>query len=413
MNYICTMTTIETIKNKYELIKNDLNEYTRRKWCAIEADAIGYGGIALVSLATGVVRSTISIGKKELKENPKAFETNKRMRRVGGGRKSLEDKTPDIIIALSSLVDPETRGDPESPLRWTTKSVRNLAKALNEKGFTISYNKVRTLLIQQGFSLKAKKKTNEGKSHKDRDEQFQYINSQTIEFQSQGEPVVSVDAKKKELIGAFKNGGKEYQPQKSPEEVNVYGFPSLADGRATPYGIYDITQNLGWVNVGISKDTAAFAVNSLRNWWSGMGKILYPQGKKLLIHADSGGSNGRRNRMWKAELQKFANETGLEITVSHFPPGTSKWNKIEHRLFSQITKNWRGRKLESFQTIVNLIGSTSTTTGLKVTAKLDDKEYEGGLKVSDDEFSAIMIQKHDFHGDDWNYTIVSNNDKSN
>lgn len=304
-----------------------------------------------------------------------------------------------------TLVAPETRGDPESPLLWTTKSLRKLSKALKDKGMSVSHEKIGQLLKMRGYSLQAPRKVSEGKSHPDRDEQFKYINAQTIDFQAQGQPVISVDAKKKELAGKFKNSGREYQPKGLPEEVNVYDFLNNAKGRATPYGVYDMTYNSGWVNVGISKDTAQFAVATIRNWWYEMGRQICPAAKKLLIHADGGGSNGSRNRLWKQELQRFATETGLEVTVSHFPPGTSKWNKIEHRLFSQISKNWRGKSLESLEVIINLIGSTKTKTGLEVKANLDAGEYRSGIKVSDKEHSQINLERHDFHGKDWNYTI--------
>ncbi len=400
------MDKIEQIKQKFDIINSSLDERTRRLWCAAEAKVLGRGGIGIVSQATGVARSTISLGKQEIESSETTEKSKNGIRKIGGGRKTLESKDKSLLAALNALVEPETRGDPESPLRWTTKSTRNLATALNNSGISISHEKARTLLISNGYSLQALRKTNEGKSHVDRDKQFSYINDQTKEFQSRGCPVVSVDAKKKELIGRFKNDGQEYQPTKSPEEVNVYDFRSLAEGRATPYGVYDITNNDGWVSVGVSKDTAMFAVATLRSWWFEMGNAAYPNAKKLLIHADSGGSNGRRNRLWKSELQKFSNEIGVEITVSHFPPGTSKWNKIEHRLFSQITKNWRGRPLESFEVVVNLIGATSTAKGLSVRSILDTKEYEGGIKVSEEDFKAINIYKHDFHGDDWNYSIL-------
>lgn len=403
----------EQIKQKYNIIASSLDERTRRLWCAAEAKVIGHGGIAIVSKATGIARSTISLGKKEIESVQISARSKNGIRKIGGGRKNLESKDDGLLEALNALVEPETRGDPESPLRWTTKSTRNLAAELMRSGFSISHDKVRTLLADIGYSLQALRKTNEGKSHVDRDSQFTYINQQTIEFQLMGQPVVSVDAKKKELVGRFKNDGQEYQPTKSPEEVNVYDFRSLAEGRATPYGVYDISKNNGWVSVGISKDTAMFAVATLRSWWYEMGKDAYPDAQQLLIHADSGGSNGRRNRLWKSELQRFSNETGIEITVSHFPPGTSKWNKIEHRLFSQITKNWRGRPLETFEIVVNLIGATSTTTGLTVKSVLDSTEYEGGLKISEKEFKEINIRKHDFHGDDWNYSILPQVDTFN
>jgi transposase len=395
------------IKEKYEQIKNQLNERSRRIWAASESLAFGHGGIAIVAQATGLARSTIWSGKKELtvkKTGEKILESN-RIRKKGGGRKRLESKNKKILKELDALVEIGSRGDPESPLRWTTKSTRNIAGELSNKGFSISHVKVASLLEKAGFSLQATRKTNEGKTHADRDAQFNYINSRTIEFQKSGLPVVSVDAKKKELVGKFANTGREYRKKNSPEEVNAYDFPSFADGRATPYGVYDISLNKAWVNVGISKDTAQFAVSTLRNWWNEMGRELYRKADKLLIHADGGGSNGYRNRLWKMELQKFAKDTGLEITVCHLPAGTSKWNKIEHRLFAQISKNWRGRPLESFEVIVNLIGATTTSTGLVVKASIDHKEYKSGIKVSDENFKNIKIQKHKFHGKDWNYTI--------
>lgn len=404
------MDKIKTIKSKYDLIKGEFNERARRLWAASEAIALGYGGIAVVHKATGISRSTIRIGKEELlTQNYKKNEAGSgRVRKPGGGRKRLEQKESRLIEELEKLVEPGTRGDPESPLRWTTKSTRNLANALKVNDFTVSHVKIASLLGELGYSLQAPRKTNEGKSHADRDGQFNYINAQTIEFQKQGLPVISVDAKKKELVGSFTNVGKEYQPSKSPVEVNAYDFLSFADGKATPYGVYDISKNSGWVNIGMSKDTAQFAVATIRHWWFEMGKQLYPEAKKLLIHADGGGSNGHRNRLWKMEIQKFANEAGLEITISHFPPGTSKWNKIEHRLFAQISKNWRGRPLESFAVIVELIGSTTTSTGLTVKANIDTDEYKTGIKISDSEFKRINIIRHEFHGDNWNYTITPN-----
>lgn len=401
------MNRIDIIKEKYEQIKGQLNERSRRIWAASEALAFGHSGIAIVSQSTGLARSTIGIGKKELamKKAGKIILENNRLRKKGGGRKKLENKNKAILKELNSLVEVGSRGDPESPLRWTTKSTRNIAGELKNKGFLISHVKIASLLKEIGFSLQATRKTNEGKTHEDRDAQFNYINSLTTEFQRNILPVVSVDAKKKELVGKFANKGCEYHQKHTPEEVNAYDFLSLANGRATPYGIYDVSLNKAWVNVGISKDTAQFAVSTLRNWWSEMGKDLYPKADKLLIHADGGGSNGYRNRLWKMELQKFAIDTGLEITVCHLPAGTSKWNKIEHRLFAQITKNWRGRPLESFEVIVNLIGATTTSTGLAVKASLDTKEYKTGIKVPNESFKSIKIQKHEFHGKDWNYTI--------
>ena len=310
-----------------------------------------------------------------------------------------------IVQEIIDLADVDSIGDPESPLRWTTKSLRNISNVLKAKGYPISHTKIGKLLRNAGFSLQATRKRNEGKSHADRDEQFKYINHKTIEFQNENQPVVSVDAKKKELVGNFSNAGREYRKKGNPIEVNAYDFLSFADGKATPYGVYELTTNKAWVSVGISKDTAQFAVSSLRNWWYQMGKEQYPNSNKLLIHADGGGSNGSRNRLWKVELHNFAKEIGMEISVCHFPPGTSKWNKIEHRLFAQISKNWRGKPLTTYSIIVNLIASTKTTTGLQVNAGIDTEIYETGIKVSKDEFDEINLHKHKFHGDDWNYTI--------
>ena len=399
------MRNLEILQTKYSQIKNTLNERSRRLWAASEAMVAGHGGISALMRATGLSRNAINHGILDIK-NGRINNEDGRIRCKGAGRKKLESLDGGLLKVLDSLVSPETRGDPESPLRWTTKSTRKLSATLKEKGFSVSHEKVSQLLKGLGYSLQAPRKTNEGKSHPDRNSQFKYINSQTEIFQSQELPVISIDAKKKELIGEFANGGREYQPNHSPVKVNVYDFPSLAKGKMTPYGIYDITQNTGWVNVGISKDTAQFAVATIRNWWNEMGVKSYPDSKKLLVHADGGGSNGSRNRLWKIELQKFSTESELEITVNHFPPGTSKWNKIEHRLFSQITKNWRGKPLESLEIAVSLIGATSTKTGLKVYASVDPNEYEGGIKISDKELNDINIQRHEFHGNDWNYTIL-------
>ena len=367
--------------------------------------AIGHGGISRVMKATGLSRNAIKHGISDLNGESAPNELTGRVRRKGGGRKKLEDLDGSLLKELDALISPETRGDPESPLRWTTKSTRNLSNELKKKGFSVSHEKVAQLLKSLDYSLQAPRKTNEGKSHPDRDRQFQYINQQTEIFQHEGLPVISIDAKKKELVGDFMNGGREYQPKGLPVEVNVYDFFSLAKGKATPYGIYDLTRNNAWVNVGVSKDTAQFAVSTIRNWWDEMGKASYPVAEKLLIHADGGGSNGSRNRLWKMELQKMATDLNLEITVCHFPPGTSKWNKIEHRLFSQITKNWRGKPLESLEVIVSLIGATSTKNGLTVEASLDTKEYKGGIKILDQEMKTINISRHEFHGNDWNYTL--------
>lgn len=406
MSHVVLMENIDLLTIKYEQIKKVLNERSRRIWAASEAMVIGHGGISIVMKATRLSRNAIKHGMSDLKGESDSDKNDGRVRRKGAGRKKLEDIDGGLLKELEALVSPETRGDPESPLRWTTKSTRNLSAELKKKGFSVSHEKVAQLLKRLNYSLQALRKTNEGKSHPDRDSQFRYINKQTEKFQNEGLPVVSIDAKKKELVGDFINGGREYQPKGLPVEINVYDFYSLAKGKATPYGIYDLTKNNAWVNVGVSKDTAQFAVSTLRNWWEQMGKGSYPNSQKLLIHADGGGSNGSRNRLWKTELQKMATDLNLEITVSHFPPGTSKWNKIEHRLFSQITKNWRGKPLESLEVIVSLIGATSTKTGLKVKASLDANSYEGGIKILDKEMKTLNIKKHEFHGNDWNYTIL-------
>jgi len=405
MVYVVFMKNLDLITTKYKQLEGVLNERSRRVWAASEAMAIGHGGISRVMKATGLSRNAIKHGISDLNGESAPNELTGRVRRKGGGRKKLEDLDGSLLKELDALISPETRGDPESPLRWTTKSTRNLSNELKKKGFSVSHEKVAQLLKSLDYSLQAPRKTNEGKSHPDRDRQFQYINQQTEIFQHEGLPVISIDAKKKELVGDFMNGGREYQPKGLPVEVNVYDFFSLAKGKATPYGIYDLTRNNAWVNVGVSKDTAQFAVSTIRNWWDEMGKASYPVAEKLLIHADGGGSNGSRNRLWKMELQKMATDLNLEITVCHFPPGTSKWNKIEHRLFSQITKNWRGKPLESLEVIVSLIGATSTKNGLTVEASLDTKEYKGGIKILDQEMKTINISRHEFHGNDWNYTL--------
>jgi len=397
------MDKIEKIKAKYLTIKEEFNERSTRIWAASEAISLGHGGVKKLHKATGLAESTILRGKKEVL-NKDVIEKN-RVRRKGAGRESLEKKDTQITERILFIADINSIGNPQSPLRWTTKSTRKISDALKSEGYSVSHTKIGTLLKKEGFSLQAPRKRFEGKSHADRDKQFEYINSMTIEFQNESQPVVSVDAKKKELVGRFSNVGKEYHKKGSPEEVNAYDFLSFASGKATPYGVYEINTNKAWVSVGISKDTAQFAVSTLRSWWYQMGKEQYPNSTKLLIHADGGGSNGSRNKLWKFELQKLAKEIGLEISVCHFPPGTSKWNKIEHRLFSQISKNWRGRPLETYKIIVNLIASTKTTTGLVVNANIDEKIYETGIKISKEDFDKINLRKHEFHGDDWNYTI--------
>jgi len=399
---------IEAIRVKYDVLKIELDENSRRKWAATEAQSLGHGGIVAVSTATGLAESTIRLGKHEISGDLGKNEKEVcRVRKKGGGRKSLEKKDHDLQKLLEALVDPSSRGDPMSPLRWTCKSTRRLAKELTRQGHPCSHAKVGKMLADLHYSLQGTRKRMEGKSHPDRDAQFKFINNRVIDFQNRFQPVISVDAKKKELIGNFSNKGREYQPKGMPEEVETYDFPSLADGKGIPYGVYDMTSNKGWVSVGTDHDTAQFAVQSIRQWWHQMGAATYPHAKELLITADGGGSNGSRNRLWKLELQKLADEIQLTISVCHFPPGTSKWNKIEHRMFSYITKNWRGRPLTSHEVVVNLIANTTTNTGLKIQAALDSKGYPTGIKVSDKEMEMIKLEKNSFHGD-WNYSIHTN-----
>ncbi len=379
-----------------------LNERQRRLFLAVEARALGHGGVVRVARAAGVSRPTIQQGLRELAGSEPPTE---RVRRVGGGRKSLAERDPALLTDLEALVDPDTRGDPMSPLRWTCKSTRQLAGALQERGHRVGYRTVAALLDQAGYSLQAAAKTLEGNQHPDRDAQFHYLNDQVKAFLAASQPVVSVDAKKKELVGAFKNGGREWQPQGRPEPVNVHDFPDKQVGKAIPYGVYDAGRNAGWVTVGRDHDTATFAVASLRRWWQVVGMDAYPGAERLLICADGGGSNGYRVRLWKVELQQFADATGLAVTVCHLPPGTSKWNKIEHRLFAQISMNWRGRPLISHEIIVDLIGATTTATGLRVQAELDPGAYPTKVKVSDDELATVHLTPHPFHGE-WNYTVT-------
>lgn len=395
--------TEAAIKQRYERVAPALNERTRRLVAASEAITLGRGGISAVSRATGLSRQVISQGIKELQnEEPTS---SGRIRRKGGGRKKLVEKDPQLGVDLERLVEPVTRGDPESPLRWTSKSVRKLAKELSKQGHQVSHELVSQLLYQLGYSLQANSKTLEGGTHPDRNAQFEHINTQAKAFLAAGEPVLSVDAKKKELVGDFKNGGHEWRPKGEPEEVRVYDFPLKELGRVTPYGIYDQGHNTGWVNVGIDHDTAAFAVESIRRWWNSVGKQQYPSAKRLLITADGGGSNGSRVRLWKWELQQLADEIGLGISVCHFPPGTSKWNKIEHRLFAWISENWRGKPLVSYAVILKLIAATTTKAGLSVQCQLDTNTYPTGRKVSDEEMATLSLQPDLFHGE-WNYTIL-------
>lgn len=393
------------LKAKLTSVLPLLNERQKRLLLAAEARALGHGGISKVARAAGVSRPIIHKGLRELEAGPAAGLRPDRVRKPGGGRKKLKDKYPGLVSDLEALVDPDTRGDPMSPLRWTCKSVRHLAEGLTQIGHRVSHQVVSELLHQAGYSLQANKKKLEGAQHPDREAQFVYINEQVKKFLAKGLPVVSVDTKKKELIGQYKNGGREWRPKGQPEEVNVYDFINSANGKAIPYGIYDVGRNFGWVNVGCDHDTASFAVQSLRRWWWGMGSKVYPQADQLLISADGGGSNGSRVRLWKLELQGFAQETGLKVTVSHLPPGTSKWNKIEHRLFSHISMNWRGRPLISHEVVVQLISSTTTRQGLKVHAELDEADYPTKIKVTDGQMAMINIRRHEFQGK-WNYTIA-------
>ena len=392
----------KTIRLKYRDLFSFLNERTRRCWAAAEAKTIGYGGVSCVARATGLTRGTIHVGLRELSDGI-SF-SSERIRKTGGGRKTLTEKDPTLLSALNDLVEPVTRGDPESCLRWTCKSTPTLAAELTRKGHRVSQRTVYTLLGKQGYSLQSNKKTREGTNHLDRDAQFQYLNESTKQFHNKNLPVISVDTKKKELIGNFRNQGKEWLPKGNPREVNIHDFADPKLGKVIPYGVYDLSRNEGWVNVGIHHDTAAFAVESIRRWWIRMGRRRYPGVQALLITADGGGSNGSRTRLWKAELQKFADEIRITIHVRHFPPGTSKWNKIEHKMFCFISQNWRGRPLLSRATVVNLIAHTKTKYGLKIQAVLDKNTYDTGRKVSDEEMNALHLKQESFHGE-WNYRL--------
>jgi len=396
------------IRLRYEALVPVLDELGRRRFGAAEAVAAGRGGVSAVSRITGIARSTIGRGLAELRGDPERRSAPDRVRRAGGGRKRATVKDPTLLTDLKLLVEPVTRGDPMTPLLWTAKSLRNLTAGLRGLGHAVCHNVVAGLLREMGYSLQSNRKTLEGGSHPDRDAQFRYINDQVTSAIAAGQPTISVDTKKKELVGDFKNAGREYRPKDQPEKVRVHDFLIPELGRASPYGVYDIAENAGWVSVGIDHDTASFAVNSIRCWWNVMGRQRYPEAKSLTITADGGGSNGSRVRLWKRELQTLANELGIEITVHHLPPGTSKWNKIEHRLFSFITQNWRGRPLVSYMTIVQLIAATTTETGLKVKCEIDPNTYPKGVKVEDDEFAALNILRHEFHGE-WNYTIKPHN----
>jgi len=400
---------VETIREKYQLLGPELDERAWRRWAATEAMGLGHGGITAVTKATGLAQSTIRIGRRELREQSQGRAQqrprSRRVRRRGAGRKRLTDEDPQLVTVLDALVEPTARGDPMSPLRWTCKSTRRLAEELTRQGHRVSHTKVAHLLGDLGYSLQGTRKTTEGSSHPDRNAQFEYINEQVKAFLERGQPVVSVDTKKKELAGDFANKGREYQPKGQPEEVRVHDFVDKDLGKAIPYGVFDMGANCGWVSVGKDHDTAAFAVQTLRQWWVHMGRAVYPDACELLITADGGGSNGSRCRLWKVELQRLADETELVISVCHFPPGTSKWNKIEHRMFSHITENWRGRPLVSHEVIVNLIANTKTKAGLRIQAKLDPSKYPTGIRVSDRQLKEVNLHPADFHGKDWNYTI--------
>jgi hypothetical protein len=392
----------DNIRKRFELLASLLDERAQRLFVGAEAACIGYGGVSLVSRATGVCREAVAEGVKDVTE-PERLPKG-RIRREGGGRKRTVLKDPTLQTDLESLIEPMTRGDPESPLRWTCKSLRRLSAELNAMGHLTSHRMVAELLHEMKYSLQANKKTIEGSSHPDRNAQFEHINKAVQGQLDSGQPAISVDTKKKELVGNFKNAGRELRPQGHPERVRVHDFEIKQLGKAAPYGVYDVGQNTGWVSVGTDHDTAAFAVNTIRRWWYSMGQDVYPGATRLLINADSGGSNGSRVRLWKLELQKMADETGMEISVCHLPPGTSKWNKIEHRLFSFITQNWRGKPLISHEVIVNLIASTRTEKGLTVHSEIDNGSYPKGVKVSKKEFDQINITRDNFHGE-WNYII--------
>ena len=396
------MIDVALIRSRYASLSPHLDERGRRLFAATEARAAGYGGIVAVSRATGIAPSTIGRGLRELDEGEPLVPGW--VRRAGGGRKTLVASNPGLLGALLALVRPTERGDPVSPLRWTCLSLRQLEAALKAQGHPVSHMVVGTLLKAEGFSLQANRKTLEGSSHPDRDAQFGHISQSVSKALAAGEPVISVDTKKKELVGPFRNAGREWRPQGTPEEVRVHDFLIEELGRAVPYGVYDLAANTGWVSVGVDHDTAEFAVQTIRRWWQDVGQPRYPHARKLTITADGGGSNGSRVRLWKRELQRLADELGLEISVHHLPPGTSKWNKIEHRLFSYISRNWRAKPLVSYRTIVELIGATTTKTGLAVRCELDQRAYPKGISVSDEDMAALNIHRDPFHGE-WNYTI--------
>jgi len=403
-------TTIGRIRDNYQRMAPVMNERARRLWAATEARSLGWGGVTAVAQATGLTRKTIHKGIAELEAGDEAAPTEvlspERSRRAGAGRKPVQQTQPALTAALDALIEPTARGDPISPLRWTCLSTRKLAEQLRKAQFRVSPRTVAALLKGEGYSLQANRKMRQGASHPDRNAQFEYINAKVKRFQRGGSPVVSVDTKKKELVGNFKNNGRTWRKSGQPEQVNTHDFIGEG-GKAIPYGVYDVTHNEGWVSVGTNHDTARFACQALRRWWMKMGRKHYPDATRLLITADAGGSNGSRSRVWKLALQELADHLGLAISVCHFPPGTSKWNKIEHRMFSHITSNWRGRPLESHEVIVNLIGHTTTAAGLKIKAALDKRKYKSGEKVPDKVMAQLNIKPDKFHGD-WNYTIRPN-----
>ena len=411
MLFLCVMkkdekqATVAQIKHRYEIVEPHLTERSKRIWAVSEASAVGRGGITAVCEATGISRATIAKGKKELSSGvmPEA----PRIRRPGGGRKKLTEHDPQLLHDLDALIDPCTRGDPQSPLRWTSKSTLKIAGALQTQGHVISARSVYTLLKELGYSLQSNRKTEEGTDHIDRDAQFKHINAEVKAFHARHQPVISVDAKKKENLGNYAVSGPEWEKKGHPKLVNMHDFPDKKKGKACPYGVFDIYQNEGWMNVGISHDTAEFAVESIRRWWKHMGQQQYPEAKELLITADGGGSNSCRTRLWKREIQNLANELNMSIQICHFPPGTSKWNKIEHRMFSFVTKNWRGRPLDSLASVVNLIANTTTDEGLHIEASADEHVYETGIDVKDTEMATLNLQRDNFHGE-WNYTIAPN-----
>ena len=398
----------QSIRGKFLVLERVLDERAKRLWAAAEARSLGRGGVTGVAEATGMSRSRIHAGLREIDSaGPGGVSSSGRQRAPGAGRKRVEEKDAGLVEALRRLVDPATRGDPTGPLLWTTLSAARLSEALGKEGHPASERTVNRLLHDLGYSLQSNRKTVEGRQHPDRDAQFRHVNRKAKTFQGRGEPVVSVDTKKKELVGNFRNGGREWHPKGAPEKVLVHDFKDKELGKAIPYGVYDLAANNGWVSVGVDHDTASFAAESVRRWWERMGRHAYPDAKRLLVTADAGGSNGPRNRLWKVELQRVADATGLEVSVCHFPPGTSKWNKIEHRMFCWITENWRGRPLVSREAVVELIANTTTREGLSIRAELDENEYPTGVKVSDEELAGVRIRRSAFHGD-WNYMVSPN-----